>query len=264
MQQFPSSRRVRALFVSDVHLGMRDTRIEPLLVLLSSLDAETIYLVGDIVDGWQLKKSWHWPAAYNRLVQVLLDKSRRGARIVYIPGNHDAFLRDFLGASFGGVEIQDWAVHDAANGRRYLVIHGDQFDGMVRHARWRAWLGDRLYNIALSLVAAVNAMRRRHGLEQWSLSAWARANVRRAAEFVQRFENAASADAMRRGLDGVICGHVHCPANTLRGGVHYLNTGDWVENATAIVEHDDGRFELIEWRAFHSPERIGVMEGVQG
>src|SRR5690554_1275880 len=216
-------RRVRTLFLSDVHMGMRGTQVVRLVDMLDHIAADHIYLVGDIIDGWQLKKSWYWQPACNRLTQALLDASKRGTRITYIPGNHDDFLRDFIGMRFGGVEIADRVVHVTAQGQRYMVIHGDQFDVVVRHGRLLARVGDWSYNIALSFTRLVNRLRARLGLPNFSLSAWARANVRRAAEFVERFEAAVTHEAARAGMDGVICGHVHCAASRMRGGIHYIN-----------------------------------------
>lgn len=238
---------IRALFISDTHLGLKGAQVNALLAFLQSIDPERIYLVGDIVDGWRLKKSWYWPPAGNRVVQHLLEMLRRGARVVYVPGNHDEFLREFMVLRFGGLAVRDRAMHIAADGRRYLVIHGDQFDAAVRHARWFQWLGNFSYNFALRLALAVNWLRSRLGHPHWSLSAWARANVGRAAALVERYEETLSRAAVEAGADGVICGHIHSPANHNRFGVHYLNCGDWVENLTAVIERADGRFELVRW-----------------
>lgn len=245
----PQRRPVRTLFVSDIHMGMRGAQVEALLAFLDTLEPQTIYLVGDIVDGWRLKKSWHWPPACNRLVQVLLDRMRRGTRIVYITGNHDGFLRDFDVLRFGGLEVVEEVEHRTVDGKRYLVIHGDQFDLVVRHARWFSGLSDVFYNLALRLALALNGFRRRMGYAHWSLSGWARDNVAKAAALVARFEMALSREARSRGLDGVICGHIHCAADHRQLGVHYLNCGDWVEHCTAVVEHPCGRLEQLVWQA---------------
>lgn len=242
-----SHRHYRALFLSDIHLGTRGCQAEILLDFLRVHDAETIYLVGDIVDGWRLRRAWHWPQAHNDVIQKLLRKGRKGARIVYLPGNHDEFLRDYLGSHFGGVEVADTAVHVAADGRRYLVIHGDQFDVVVRHAKWLAFLGDWAYTTALVVNTWVNVIRRRLGLTYWSLSAWAKLKVKNAVNFIGKFEDALSSEARRNGVDGVICGHIHHATIHDRFGIRYINTGDWVESCTAIVETHDGRFELIRW-----------------
>ncbi|HCO56356.1 MAG TPA: UDP-2,3-diacylglucosamine hydrolase [Pelagibacterium sp.] len=239
--------QLRALFISDTHLGMRGAQAGALLDFLQSVEADCIYLVGDFVDGWKLKKSWHWPPACNRVIQHLLDCTRKGARIVYVPGNHDEFLREFAALRFGGIDVRERAVHTGANGQRYLVIHGDQFDVVVRHARWVSWLGDISYNLALRAAMLINRVRQKLGRPRWSLSAWARANVSRAAALVERFETALVREAAEQGFDGVVCGHIHAAAIADHGSVTYLNCGDWVENCTAIVETRDGRFELIRW-----------------
>jgi len=240
-------RKYRALFISDIHLGMRGNQVEALLEFLKHYDAETIYLVGDIVDGWRLRSGWYWPQSHNDVVQKLLRKARKGARIVYIPGNHDEFLREFYGSHFGGIEVRETALHEAADGKRYLVIHGDIFDVVVRHARWLAYFGDWAYEIALRLSTNVNFIRRKLGFTYWSLSAWAKLKVKNAVNFIGKFEETLAAEAQRHGVDGVICGHIHSAAMRDFDGFSYINTGDWVESCTAVVEHDDGRMEIIRW-----------------
>ena len=237
----------KALFLSDVHLGTRGCQAELLLDFMRLHDAETIYLVGDIIDGWRLKKAWHWPQAHNDVVQKLLRKGRKGARIVYLPGNHDEFLRSYLGTHFGGVEVVDSIVHEAVDGRRFLVIHGDQFDVVVRHARWLAYLGDWAYDVALGVNTIVNRVRRLIGSPYWSLSAWAKLKVKNAVNFIGAFEQALTHEARRAGADGVICGHIHHAAIQDLSGITYVNTGDWVESCTAVAEHHDGRFEILRW-----------------
>lgn len=240
-------RHMRTLFLSDIHLGTRGSQAELLLDFLKWHDAETIYLVGDIIDGWRLKKSWYWPQAHNDVVQKLLRKGRKGARLVYIPGNHDEFLRDYLGLQLGGVELVDRVIHETADGKRLLIMHGDQFDVVVRHAKWLAFLGDHAYNLALALNTVVGKVRRKLGFEYWSLSAWAKLKVKNAVSFIGAFEQALLTEAKRVGADGVVCGHIHHAAIRDDLGVRYINTGDWVESCTAIVEHHDGRIEMIRW-----------------
>jgi UDP-2,3-diacylglucosamine pyrophosphatase LpxH len=247
MAEKGQSRRVRALFISDVHLGMRNIQVNRLLDFLRQHDAETIYLVGDIVDGWRLQKSWRWMPEYNALAQILLKKAGKGTRVVYLPGNHDEFLREYLGTYFGEIEFIDRTVHTTAEGRTYLVIHGDQFDVVVRHAKWLAHVGDWAYNMALRTNLFINWVRRRLGLSYWSLSAWAKQKVKGAVSIIGRFEEALSQEAQKTGVDGVICGHIHHADMHDRLGVHYINTGDWVESCTAIAETYDGSFELIRW-----------------
>ncbi|XWN29493.1 MAG: UDP-2,3-diacylglucosamine diphosphatase [Devosia sp.] len=240
-------RRFRTLFLSDVHLGTRGCQADLLLDFLRHHDADTFYLVGDMVDGWRLKKTWYWPQSHNDVVQKILRKGRKGARIIYLPGNHDEFLRNYLGSHFGGVEVIDSIIHDTADGKRMLVIHGDQFDVVVRHAKWLALLGDWAYVTALAMNTWVNIVRRRLGLTYWSLSAWAKLKVKNAVNFIGQFEQALASEAKRRGADGVICGHIHHAAIHDTHGAHYVNTGDWVESCTAVGETETGEFVLIRW-----------------
>jgi UDP-2,3-diacylglucosamine pyrophosphatase LpxH len=239
--------RVRTLFLSDVHLGTKGCQAETLLDFLRCYDAATIYLVGDIVDGWQLKSGWFWPQAHNDVVQKLLRKARKGARLIYIPGNHDEFLRDFYGTHLGGIEVVADAVHVTATGMHYLVVHGDLFDVVIRHARWLAVLGDKAYDLAIWLNTHFNAIRRMFGLTYWSLSQWAKLRVKNAVNFIGAFEQALAREARRRGADGVICGHIHHAVIRTEKGLAYINCGDWVESCTAVVEHFDGSFEIINW-----------------
>jgi len=240
-------RRVRALFISDVHLGMKTIQLHRLLDFLKKHDAEMIYLVGDIVDGWRLQKKWRWPKEYNELAQILLDKAANGARIIYLPGNHDEFMREYLGTYFGEIEFIDRVVHTSLEGQTYLVIHGDQFDVVVRHAKWLAHVGDWAYNFALRTNVVINWGRRRMGLSYWSLSAWAKQKVKGAVSIIGRFEEALAYEAKQSGVDGVICGHIHMADMHDRLGIQYINTGDWVESCTAIAETLEGEFELIKW-----------------
>jgi UDP-2,3-diacylglucosamine pyrophosphatase LpxH len=251
--QFEGQASVRALFLSDLHLGTKGCQAEKLLEFLRIHDADLIYLVGDIVDGWQLKSGWYWPQAHNDVVQKLLRKARKGARIIYIPGNHDEFLRDFYGTHFGGIEVVESTIHTTADGRRFLVIHGDLFDVVIRHARWLALLGDKAYDLAISLNTSFNALRRAIGLPYWSLSQWLKLKVKNAVNFIGEFEHTLSTEAMRHGVNGVICGHIHHAVIRQRGGLTYVNCGDWVESCTAVVEHFDGRFEIIDWAKRPSP-----------
>ncbi len=241
--------RYRSLFISDVHLGSRGAQAELLLDFLKHNEADTWYLVGDIVDGWRLKKGWFWPQAHNDVVQKLLRKVRKGARMVYIPGNHDEFARDYLGHSFGGVEMVDRIVHVTADGRRLLVIHGDQYDVIVRHARWLAFLGDWAYESALLFNAHFNRLRRALGFGYWSLSAWAKLKVKNAVNFIGDFEETLAAEADKAGVDGIVCGHIHHAAIRRIGAIDYLNCGDFVESCTALAEHSDGTFEILRWQS---------------
>lgn len=241
------ARHVRTLFISDVHLGTRGCQADLLLDFLRHYDAETIYLIGDIIDGWRLRRNWYWPQSHNDVAQKLLRKARKGARVVYVPGNHDEFLRGYLGTHFGGIEVRNTDVHLTADGRRLLVIHGDQFDVVVRHARWLAFFGDWAYATALNINTFLNMARRRFGFSYWSLSAWAKQRVKNAVNFIGKFEEALAREARENAIDGVICGHIHYAAMHSDFGIAYYNCGDWVESCTALVEHHDGRFEIIRW-----------------
>jgi UDP-2,3-diacylglucosamine pyrophosphatase LpxH len=242
-------KQVRALFLSDVHLGMRGCQADKLLDFLREYDAETIYLVGDIVDGWQLRASWYWPQTHNDVVQKVLRKARKGARVVYIPGNHDEFLRDYYGSHFGGIEVVEDAVHVTADGKRYLVIHGDLFDVVIRHARWLALVGDKAYDLAIWLNTHLNRLRRSFGLTYWSLAQWAKLKVKNAVNFIGEFEYTLATEAHRRGLDGVICGHIHYAVIRREADFVYVNCGDWIESCTAVVEDFDGVLEIVRWTA---------------
>lgn len=247
MSDTATPRHFRTIFLSDVHLGTRGCQAHLLLDFLRHHDADTIFLVGDIVDGWRLRRSWYWPQEHNDVVQKLLRKGRKGTRIVYLPGNHDEFLRDYVGTHFGGVEVVDSCVHVTASGERLLVMHGDQFDVVVRHAKWLAFLGDWAYSVALAFSTSINVVRRRLGLTYWSLSAWAKLKVKNAVNFIGSFEEALAGEAQRRGADGVICGHIHHAVIHDRLKIRYVNTGDWVESCTAVVENHDGQLEIIRW-----------------
>jgi UDP-2,3-diacylglucosamine pyrophosphatase LpxH len=240
--------RVRALFISDVHLGATGSQADACLDFIRGIDAGTLYLVGDIIDGWRLRKSWHWPDSHNDAIHEILARARAGVRVVYLPGNHDEFMRDFLGHEFGGIEIRDELIHQTATGEKFLVIHGDRFDAVVVHARWLALLGDWAYRAAMIVSKGISFVRRKLGLPYWSLSAWAKSKVKNAVNYAGNFEQQLTDEARRTGTNGVICGHIHTAALTNVNGITYVNTGDWVESLTAVVEHDDGRLELIRYR----------------
>ncbi len=241
------ARHYRTLFISDVHLGTRSSQVDALLDFLRFAEADVIYLVGDIVDFWKVRRGPYWPQAHNDVLQKLLRKVRKGCRIIFIPGNHDEGLRDYCGTTFGGIEILQDTVHVSATGRRYIVMHGDEFDIVVRYARWLAFLGDRSYELALWLNGPLNWARRHFGLGYWSLSAYLKGRVKSAVNFIGEFETALSDVARRRNADGIICGHIHHAANRHIGNVHYLNCGDWVESCTAIYETFDGEFGILRW-----------------
>ena len=239
--------RYRTIWISDIHLGTRGCKADLLLEFLRQTESDYLYLVGDIVDGWRLKRSWYWNQHQNDVIQKVLRKARKGTEVVYVPGNHDEALRDYTAMHFGGVAVEREAIHETADGKRLLVMHGDEFDGVITYARWLAFLGDRAYNIALTANTWFNHARRRLGLPYWSLSAYLKHKVKNAVEFVSRFEIAVAAEAGRRGVDGVVCGHIHHAEMRRIGDVLYCNDGDWVESCTALVEHGDGRLELIRF-----------------
>lgn len=240
-------RSYRTVWISDVHLGAKNCQAEMLLDFLRVTEAETFFLVGDIVDGWRLKRWWYWPQSHNDVVQKLLRKARKGARLIYVPGNHDDFARRYVGYQFGGIEVAEEAVHETADGKRLLVIHGDEFDVVVCYAKWLAYLGDRAYHLALRVNVVVNWVRRTFGLSYWSLSAFLKLKVKRAVQFIGAFEGAVAATAKSRGLDGVVCGHIHHAEMREVDGVLYCNDGDWMETCSALVEHHDGRLEILRW-----------------
>jgi UDP-2,3-diacylglucosamine pyrophosphatase LpxH len=206
-----------------------------------------MYLVGDIIDGWRLKKRFYWPAAHNDVLWRIMKRAKRGTRVVYIPGNHDEMFRQFAGMNFGGVQIRRKAIHETADGRRLLVLHGDEFDTIMLAHRWLAFVGDAAYTMLMRLNVVVNAVRRRMGLPYWSLSKMAKHKVKNAVSFISRFEEVVAHEAGARGVDGVVCGHIHNAEMRQISGVAYYNDGDWVEGCTALVEHLDGRMEVLHW-----------------
>ncbi|MEO7277803.1 MAG: UDP-2,3-diacylglucosamine diphosphatase [Sphingomicrobium sp.] len=247
---FEPSRAVyacRTIWISDTHLGTSGCKAELLLDFLKSTDCETLYLVGDIIDGWQLRKGWYWPPRHSDVVRCVLKKAKHGTRVVYIPGNHDEAFRGYLGLNLGGIELLREAVHETADGRRLLVLHGDEFDGVVLYARWLAFLGDHAYTLLLKLNSLINGIRKLRGLPYWSLSAQIKKRVKNAVQFISSFENAVAHAAAERGANGVVCGHIHTAEIRTIGDITYYNDGDWVESCTALVEHGDGQMEIVDW-----------------
>jgi UDP-2,3-diacylglucosamine pyrophosphatase LpxH len=243
----PAVQHYRTIWISDIHLGTRGCKAEFLLDFLRHTESEHLYLVGDIIDGWRLRRSWFWAQSHNDVIQKLLRKARKGTRVVYIPGNHDEWLRDYTQLQMGGVWLLDEVIHVTADGRKLLVLHGDAFDGVVRYAKWLALLGDWAYALCLRLNHDFNRIRRRFGYPYWSLSAYLKGRVKNAVEFVSNFADAVADEAKKRGVDGIVCGHIHQADIKELGGVLYCNDGDWVESCTALVEHFDGRLEIVHW-----------------
>lgn len=238
---------VRTLWISDIHLGTRDCKAEYLLDMLMHVECEQIYLVGDIIDFWNLKNGWYWPASHNRVLQTVMAKAAAGIEVIYVPGNHDELFRDYAGSIFGGVRILSDAVHRTGDGRRFLVKHGDEFDAIVKHSRWVAVLGSRAYDFLLRANRWVNFFRRRLGFPYWSLAAYLKDKVKNAVKHISQFEAALAQEARRRHVDGVICGHIHKASIEDVGGVRYCNDGDWVESCTALIERSDGSLAVIHW-----------------
>ena len=239
--------RVRTVWISDLHLGTPGCQAGELLAFLRHVECETLYLVGDIIDGWQLRRTWYWPQLHNDVVQKLLREARKGTRVIFVPGNHDEFARKYVQHNFGGIEVADEWIHETADGRRLWVIHGDLFDGVIQRAKWLAHLGDSLYQFTLKLNRHLNSLRARMGLPYWSLSKYLKLKVKRAVSYVGDFEAAVAREARRRGLQGVVCGHIHHAKLRDIDGVLYANDGDWVESLTALIEHVDGRLEIFDW-----------------
>jgi UDP-2,3-diacylglucosamine pyrophosphatase LpxH len=255
----------RTIWLSDFHLGTRDCKTEYLLDFLRHNDSEYLYLVGDVFDGWALRRSWYWDQLHNDIVQKLLRKGRKGTKITYIPGNHDEFARAFYQLQFGGITVQPNAVHTTASGRQFLVLHGDEFDGIVLTARWLSLLGSWAYQVCLKLNRWFNHIRRRYNLPYWSLSAYLKSRAKKAVQFVADFETAVVAEARRWDVEGVVCGHIHHAEIRTLDGVLYLNSGDWVESCTALVEHLDGRMEIVRWATIgHTDQRAPVHAGGDG
>jgi UDP-2,3-diacylglucosamine pyrophosphatase LpxH len=247
----------RTIFISDLHLGTRGCRVDFLADFLRRSTCEHLFLVGDIIDGWRLKKSWYWDKRHDEIVRLVLGLVRNGTEVTYIPGNHDEIVRAWLPPSgtdaleIAGIRLCPEAIHVTADGRRLLVMHGDEFDSVVRYAKFLALLGDWAYNAALVCNVWFNAVRRRLGYPYWSLSAWLKRQVKGAVKAIDRFEVALAGEARRRGVDGVVCGHIHHAEMRVVSGVLYINDGDWVESCTALVEHHDGRLELLDWAALN-------------
>lgn len=237
----------RTVWISDVHLGFRGCSAEHLLGFLRSVECEYLYLVGDIIDIWEMKKRMFWPQAHNNVVRTILGKAKHGTNVVYVPGNHDELLRDFCDMTFGNVHIVEEAIHTNADGRRLLVTHGDKFDSVVRCSRAMAMLGTRLYDWLLKANYVVHGVRRQFNLPYWSLAGFLKHKVKNAVQFISNFEQAVAYETARLGVDGVVCGHIHRPEITKLNNVIYCNCGDWVESCSALVEHHDGSLELIRW-----------------
>jgi UDP-2,3-diacylglucosamine pyrophosphatase LpxH len=256
--------RFRAIFISDVHLGTPGCQAVPLLDFLRHTESRDLYLVGDIIDGWQLKRRWYWHQTHNDVVQKVLRKARKGTHVTYIAGNHDEAMRHFLGLAFGGIDIRDEAEHVTADGKRMLITHGDLFDAVVQGAKWLAHVGDALYLFSLRLNRWFNHVRAKLGLPYWSLAQFLKHRVKNAVGYITQFEDALAHEARRRGFDGVICGHIHKAEIRDIGGIRYCNDGDWVESLTALVELENGELRIIDWKAIDALQRGALNTEARG
>jgi UDP-2,3-diacylglucosamine pyrophosphatase LpxH len=257
-------RHVRAAWISDVHLGTRGSNAKALLDFLREHEIETLYVVGDLIDIWQMRRGRYWPQEHNDVIQKILRKARKGTRIVYIPGNHDEMLADYYGA-YGNITIQKHAIHRTADGRRILVIHGHELDTVVQNVKWPAFAGDLGYQFLLSLNPLINFFRRRFGLGYWSLSACVKKRVKDAVSFIGKFEAAIVKYAEKFSVDAVLCGHIHSAAIHQFGTVTYYNCGDWVETCSALIERIDGAIEMVNYHPFSAtlaPAEIPMIASV--
>jgi UDP-2,3-diacylglucosamine pyrophosphatase LpxH len=261
-RSFTPKQKYRTIWISDIHLGTPGCNAVLLLDFLASCECDTLYLTGDIIDGWRLKKGWYWPDQHNEVVRRLLKMAHRGTRVIYVVGNHDEMLRDYVGLSFGGIEICDETIHHCLDGRSLLVTHGDAFDGVVLYAKWLAFLGDKAYSVLLRVNQIFNRVRRRLGMSYWSLSAYLKRRVKNAVQYVCNFEEAVVHEASQRGVDGVVCGHIHCAEIRQIGGLTYYNDGDWVESCTALVEDRTGAMSILDWAAHVRDRSIAKVERI--
>lgn len=239
--------RFRTIWISDVHLGFKGCKADYLLDFLKHTESEYLYLVGDIVDIWSMKKSVYWPQSHNNVLRKILSKAKKGTKVIYIPGNHDEIFRDHVNNRFGNIKIKKEEVHVSKNGLRFIILHGDEFDTVVKCNKIAEIIGNQAYELILSLNVFVDLIRRKLGFSYWSLSSYLKHRVKNAVEYINRFENAVAREAHRRKVDGLICGHIHKSNMRDIGGVLYCNTGDWVESCTALVEHRTGEMEILHW-----------------
>ena len=239
--------RLRTIWISDVHLGFKGCRADYLLDFLHATECETLYLVGDIIDLWQMRSGIYWPQEHNNVIRTILGKAKRGTRVVYVPGNHDDMLREYDGMSFGNVAIRREAIHTTADGRRLLVLHGDEFDSVIKCSKLLAILGSHAYDWLLRVNRLVNWWRTKRGRPYWSLAAYLKHKVKNAVNYISNFEHAVAAAAKRHRVDGLVCGHIHRAEITEIDGITYINDGDWVESCTALVERYDGSLHLLQW-----------------
>lgn len=254
----------RTIWLSDIHLGTTGCQAERLLEFLHATESDALYLVGDIIDGWQLKRRWYWDQSHNNVVQAVLKKAKNGTEVIFVPGNHDESIRQFIDLDLGGIKIRDELVHVTADGKRMLVLHGDRFDGVIACAKWLAYVGDSLYTMILKFNQLFNSWRARAGLPYWSLSQYLKLKVKNAVSYITSFEQALAAEAKKKGLDGVICGHIHKPEIRDIDGIMYCNDGDWVESLSALVEDFSGQLRLVTWQEIVMPsQRLEALQEME-
>ncbi|WP_083944810.1 UDP-2,3-diacylglucosamine diphosphatase [Thiomicrospira microaerophila] len=240
--------KVRTIWISDVHLGSKGAKADELSDFLKTYNCDTLFLVGDIIDGWRMRKKPFWPQAHTNVIRRILTRAKRGTRVIYITGNHDDVMRRYSGIEFGNVLLVDEYIYQLKNGQKLWVIHGDQFDGVIQCHRWLAFLGDWAYETVLNVNRWFNAARRRLGFGYWSLSAYLKYKVKRAVNFISDFEQAVAKSASQKQVQGVVCGHIHHPEiRQFEQGVTYYNCGDWVESLSALIEDEQGEIHLIRW-----------------
>ena len=240
--------KYRTIFISDFHLGSKGCQSSMLLDFLRNTRSDYLYLVGDIIDGWRLKNKWFWPQEHNDVVQKILRKARHGTKVYYVSGNHDELVRKFVPINLGEVNIVNETIHITADNKKLLILHGDKFDAIIRVAPWLAHLGDYAYDFALWTNVTLNKIRKRLGYKYWSLSKFLKLKVKKAVSYINRYEEVVANYAFKKNMNGVVCGHIHHASDRIIGDVHYYNDGDWVENCSALVEHFDGKLELIYWK----------------
>ncbi len=240
--------KYRTIFISDFHLGSKGCQSSMLLDFLRNTRSDYLYLVGDIIDGWRLKNKWFWPQEHNDVVQKILRKARHGTKVYYVSGNHDELVRKFVPINLGEVNIVNEVIHITADNKKLLILHGDKFDAIIRVAPWLAHLGDYAYDFALWINVTLNKIRKALGYKYWSLSKFLKLKVKKAVSYINRYEEVVANYAFKKNMNGVVCGHIHHASDRIIGDVHYYNDGDWVENCSALVEHFDGKLELIYWK----------------
>ncbi len=255
----PAPLKVRSVFISDVHLGFKGCSAELLLDFLHSVDMDHLFLVGDIIDVWSMQKSMFWPQSHNNVLRTILGKAKRGTKVIYVPGNHDEVFRDFDGAVFGNLEIHREYVHQTATGKRLLLLHGDEFDSVVKCSPWLAKLGSTLYDLLLAANPYINWARRKLDLPHWSLAAYLKHKAKTAVQYIGSFEEAVAQAARKRGVDTVVCGHIHHAEIRDIDGITYCNDGDWVESCSSLVEDMNGQLRLIDWPRLREQLRVAPL-----